>query len=66
MEIIQLQDYCTQAVGRGMLMLLLFHRSCSISIKKIKSQQILKLVYLEITKMNKILIRKIVERVDSK
>lgn len=65
MEIIQDLNSGTQVVGRQVLMLLLFHRFWSVSIKKKKLHQILKLVYLEITEMKEISIRKMIERVDS-
>lgn len=65
MEIIQLLNSGTQFVGRQVLMLLLFYRFWSVPIKKKNSHQILKLVYVEITKMKEISIRKIIERVES-
>ena len=65
MEIIQLLNSGTRVVGRQVLMLLLFYRFWSVSIKKKKLHQILKLVYLEIMNMKEISIRKITERVDS-
>ena len=64
MEVIQLLNPGTQVVGRQVLMLLIFYRFWSVSIKK-KLHEILKLVYLEITKMKEISIGKIIERVNS-